>query len=164
MVKVHNYKMVFMLVSFLAGVVKRFLGIIEMSDNRLLLSGSWGVGIFDVPAFRIKDTLWKERATAAYYLHDTIYIGTLNGLYRMTKDRTVTFLGKNIPFLRKRISAIIGTSGTQFYADCFHKDDAGISGDLRMTDNGLNHYKDSGTQSKAASRRNLLIHINDILG
>src|ERR1700744_5345110 len=96
----------------------------ELSDDQLLLSGSWGVGIFDVPAFRIRDTLWRERATIAYYHNDTIYIGTLNGLYRMTRDRSVTFLGKNIPFLRKRISAITeGPDGTLWIGSY---DDAGI--------------------------------------
>jgi ligand-binding sensor domain-containing protein/two-component sensor histidine kinase len=129
--------------------------VFEMSDDRLLLSGSWGVGIFDVPAFRIKDTLWKERATTAYYHHDTIYIGTLNGLYRMTKDRTVTFLGKNIPFLRKRVSAITEYPDGTLWIGSY--DDAGIIAykDDRIT---ASITKNSGLTSGIC--RNLLIHNN----
>lgn len=78
----------------------------RINTREVLLASKSGAFIFDVSAFRIKDTLWHERATVAYNKNDTFYIGTLNGLYRSVKGQPVVFLGKETPFLQKRISAI----------------------------------------------------------
>jgi ligand-binding sensor domain-containing protein len=52
------------------------------------------------------DTIWHGRATAMYANNDTIYIGALNGLYRLLPDKTMQFPGEKIPFLQTRIAAI----------------------------------------------------------
>ena len=51
-----------------------------------------------------------ERATVVYNRNDTFYIGTLNGLYRSIKGQPLVFLGKETPFLQKRISSITGSA------------------------------------------------------
>ena len=98
----------------------------RISDRQLLLACSWGAGILNLPAFQIRDTLWHERSTVAFYKDDTTYIGTLNGLYRSVKGRPLVFLGEKTPFLRRRISSITeSANGTLWIASY---DDAGILG------------------------------------
>jgi ligand-binding sensor domain-containing protein len=75
-------------------------------DGRLLVASVWGVGDFDVKHWRFIDTIWRERATAVYCYLDTVYIGTLNGLYRLAGNRPPEFMGAAEPLLRARISAI----------------------------------------------------------
>jgi ligand-binding sensor domain-containing protein len=99
--------------------------IFEVSRDKLLLSAFWGVGLFDLHNFRLIDTLWRDRATTVYYRRDTTYIGTLNGLYAVTLNRSVVFLGKNIPFLQKRISAIAESSDSTLWIATY---DAGVIG------------------------------------
>jgi ligand-binding sensor domain-containing protein len=53
------------------------------------------------------DTFWRERTTAVYSYLDTVYVGTLNGLYRLNGRTSTDFLGENNPFLRTRISVIV---------------------------------------------------------
>jgi ligand-binding sensor domain-containing protein len=54
----------------------------------------------------IKDTIWQERATTAYAVNDTFYIGTLNGLYRLLPNGAKQFLGDRFPPFKSRIAAI----------------------------------------------------------
>lgn len=91
--------------------------IVRKNSNEFIVAAGTGVFLLDVRQFRITDTLWRERSTAVYYRNDTVYIGTLNGLYRLAPDRSWTFLGKDIPFLQKRISAVAGSpDGTLWIA------------------------------------------------
>jgi ligand-binding sensor domain-containing protein len=80
--------------------------VFRKNDRELLIGAYWGAGIFDVDAFRITDTLWRERCTAIYFRDDSTYIGTLNGLYLQKKDRSFVYLGNTVPFLKNRISSI----------------------------------------------------------
>jgi ligand-binding sensor domain-containing protein/two-component sensor histidine kinase len=97
-----------------------------LSDGQLLVASSAGLLLVDLDKGQIVDTIMKERTTTLVSLHDTTYIGTLNGLYRMTKDHRITFLGQNIPFLRKRIASIVESwYGVLWIAPY---DDAGIIG------------------------------------
>lgn len=98
----------------------------RIDQRRLLLAFSWGAGIFDLKDFRITDTLWNERATVVFYRKDTIYVGTLNGLYRSVDRQPPVFLGEKTPFLRRRIASIAESAdGTLWIASY---DDAGIIG------------------------------------
>ena len=78
----------------------------QKSSDEFLVSAFWGVGLFNLHTFLVSDTIWRERATTVYYRKDTIYIGTLNGLYAMPPERPTVFLGAKIPFLQRRISAL----------------------------------------------------------
>ena len=76
------------------------------NTNELIISTNWGVGLFDLRSFQLTDTLWRERSTTVFLRRDTLFIGTLNGLYILPPDRSPVFLGKNIPFLQKRIAGL----------------------------------------------------------
>lgn len=99
---------------------------VRINERVLLLAGKSGAYFFDVRDFAIKKVLWHERATVVFDQNDTLYIGTLNGLYRQVKDRPLEFLGKETPFLQKRIASITASAdGTLWIASY---DDAGIIG------------------------------------
>ncbi|HUB60754.1 MAG TPA: histidine kinase [Puia sp.] len=86
-------------------------------DGRLLVASVWGVGVFDVRQWRFIDTIWRERATTVLSYRDTVYIGTLNGLYRLAGNDRPMFMGASEPLLRTRISAIArGTRGIYWVA------------------------------------------------
>lgn len=97
-----------------------------LNDSQLLVASSGGLLLVDLEKQRIVDTIMKERTTTLVNLHDTTYIGTLNGLYRMTKDQRITFLGEHIPFLRKRIASIVESRYGVLWIAPY--DDAGIIG------------------------------------
>jgi ligand-binding sensor domain-containing protein len=96
------------------------------SRDRLLLSTSSGALVFDPYRNLIVDTLWRERTTALISHHDSIYVGTLNGLYRIAPDKSTVFLGSKIPFLRKRISSFAFSSDKILWIASY--DDAGVIG------------------------------------
>jgi ligand-binding sensor domain-containing protein len=97
-----------------------------IDSRRLLIGGSWGAGIFDLVNFRFTEILWQERCTAVFYHADTIYVGTLNGLYRSTGGQSPVFLGDKVPFLRRRISRITEAADGVLWIASY--DDAGIIG------------------------------------
>jgi len=97
----------------------------RIDENSLLVGFSWGAAIVDVRNFRIVDTLWHERATVVFYTNDTIYVGTLNGLYRSVKGQPPVFLGEKTPFLRRRISSVAESADGTLWISSY---DAGIIG------------------------------------
>jgi hypothetical protein len=60
----------------------------------------------DQESFTITDTIWQERATCLFSNKDTIYIGTLNGLYQLTPGKKVQNLGDSIRPFQSRIAAV----------------------------------------------------------
>ena len=99
--------------------------VFEKDKKELLVGTNSGAIFFDKYSFLSRDTIWRQRSTAVYWRNDTSYIGTLNGLYRVTADKSVLFAGAKIPFLRKRISAITGSKDGVTWIASF---DAGIIG------------------------------------
>jgi hypothetical protein len=92
-------------------------------DNYALVSTSSGVWLIDENALNdgklnMVDAIWKERATTAHYSNDTFYIGTLDGLYKISRqDKKKLFLGNDDPLLKSRIAAIRETQdGTLWIA------------------------------------------------
>ncbi|HLX65846.1 MAG TPA: two-component regulator propeller domain-containing protein, partial [Puia sp.] len=75
--------------------------------DEVLLGGYWGCVIYNIKKNAVTDTLWRERVTALGYYDGMIYIGTFNGLYRIDANRSITFLGKTIPFLSKRVTCVV---------------------------------------------------------
>ncbi|HTI11816.1 MAG TPA: histidine kinase [Puia sp.] len=96
------------------------------NERELLVTSSRGCTLFDTRAFRFTDTLFHERSTVVYSRKDSIYIGTLNGLYLVNKDRSVTYLGDEIPFFKKRIAAIAEAKDGTLWIAAY--DDGGIVG------------------------------------
>jgi len=100
-------------------------GIQRMDSGRVLISASWGAGLFDLRGFRFVDTFWRDRTTCVYCAGDTLYIGTLNGLYSMAANRSTRFCGESVPFLKKRISAITQSADSTLWISSY---DAGLIG------------------------------------
>jgi hypothetical protein len=80
--------------------------VFKMNENELLIGTGWGAAIFDLNKFRVMDTLWRERCTTVYFQDGITYVGTLNGLYLVKKDRSYVYAGATTSFLQKRISAM----------------------------------------------------------
>jgi len=62
-----------------------------LSKDKLLVASSAGLLVVDLNKGKVVDTILKERTTTLVNLHDTTYIGTLNGLYMMTKTANLLF-------------------------------------------------------------------------
>lgn len=95
-------------------------------DGKILVGSGNGFYLVDPDHFMDADTLLRERTTTVFCTHDSIYIGTLNGLYLMTADGRMQWLGKDIPFLRQRIAAMTGSGDGVLWISSY--DDAGIIG------------------------------------
>jgi len=85
-------------------IVKSFF---RKSKDQLLVATGVGVFLVSLPHLRIMDTLWKERATTVFYRKDTTYVGTLDGLFFVLKDKSRLFAGEKEPLFKNRISAIV---------------------------------------------------------
>jgi ligand-binding sensor domain-containing protein len=98
-------------------------------DGRLLVASVWGVGNFDVKQWRFIDTIWRDRATAVYCYLDTVFIGTLNGLYRLVGNRPPELMGAAEPLLRTRISSIVRGSRGIYWIATYGSGIIGFRGD-----------------------------------
>jgi len=76
------------------------------NDSELVTAGAFGIFTIDINDLHVKDTLFRDRATTIRYIDGSLYIGTINGLYVLRKDRSIEYWGDSHPNLRKRISAI----------------------------------------------------------
>jgi ligand-binding sensor domain-containing protein len=63
-------------------------------ENNVLVSTSNGVWLMDFITFKVGETIWNDRATTAHYSDNFFYIGTLDGLYIVTKQKEIYFAGK----------------------------------------------------------------------
>ncbi|HXB34592.1 MAG TPA: two-component regulator propeller domain-containing protein [Puia sp.] len=97
----------------------------ELDDHRVLVGGASGAVIFDLSVMRLTDTLWRTRVTTVYGKNDTNYIGTLQGLWRITGKDPAQFMGTGVPFLRNRIQALTESSEGILWIASY---DAGIIG------------------------------------
>jgi len=95
------------------------------TSNEIYISTPWGVALADLRTFRITDTLWRERSTCIYNRNDTLFIGTLSGLYQLYPDRRSIFLGQGNPILRKRVSSIVESADHTLWVASY---DAGVIG------------------------------------
>jgi ligand-binding sensor domain-containing protein len=75
-------------------------------ENNVLVSTSNGVWLMDVLTFKVGETIWNGRATTAHYSGGLFYIGTLDGLYIVTKQKEIYFAGNDDPLLKSKIAAI----------------------------------------------------------
>lgn len=75
------------------------------NGNNLYVAASRGIYVVDQQKIAITDTVWRERTSAVYVQGDTVFVGTLNGLF-VVRNKMTTDLGKQFPQLKYRISAI----------------------------------------------------------
>lgn len=98
---------------------------ISKSPAGLLIGTSRNVMVVDSQSLTIIDTVWKNRATTVYYNNDTVFIGTLEGLYMMLPDRSVKFMGDLFPEFKNRITHIRKAGNGTWWMSTF---DEGILG------------------------------------
>jgi hypothetical protein len=98
---------------------------ISKSPAGLLVGTSRNVMVVDSQSLTIIDTIWKNRATTVYYNNDTVFIGTLEGLYMMLPDRSVKFMGDLFPEFKNRITHIRKAGNGTWWMSTF---DEGILG------------------------------------
>lgn len=77
----------------------------DRNENLLIATGVNAIR-FDISKKKITDTVWKGRTTTLFLKGDTLYVGTLGGLYCIYPDKKVEFLGDSIPILKNRISSM----------------------------------------------------------
>ena len=131
-------------------------------DNTILLSTSSGVWLIDgtivgYNLMQVTDAIWSSRATTAHYSKDTFYIGTLDGLYKLSRqDRKSFFLGDDDPLLKSRIAAIRETPNGILWIATY---DRGIVV-YKNKKVIANISKEDGLSSNIC--RNLFLHGNDL--
>ena len=74
--------------------------------SNILVATEKNVLEIDPVTFKIIDTLWDERATCVYSNNETIYIGTLKGLYRINPGKEIQYLGEHNKLFQTRVAAI----------------------------------------------------------
>ncbi len=77
----------------------------ELDDSRWLIADASKACIFNHRTWQSERTVWPTRTTAIAARHDSIFIGTLEGLY-LVKGSVSTYLGRCGAVLQKRISKI----------------------------------------------------------
>jgi hypothetical protein len=74
--------------------------------DQLYVASKENVFVVNVETFKVTDTIWRERATTVFAASDTVYIGTLGGLYCRLPNGAIQFLGEKEPAFNTRITAI----------------------------------------------------------
>ncbi len=130
-------------------------------DKHVLLSTSSGVWLVDEATLsdgglEVTEAMWNERATTAHYYKDTFYIGTLDGLYKITANKEKFFAGDDDPLLKSRIAAIRETKEGILWIATY---DRGIVA-YKNRKVIVNIAKEDGLSSNIC--RNLFLHGNDL--
>jgi two-component sensor histidine kinase len=76
----------------------------EMENGQLLVGMARRTMLVDPQSLVVKDTIWSYRTTSVCNYDNEYYIGTVNGLYIVSKDKRARFMGDSFPPLRQRIS------------------------------------------------------------
>jgi Histidine kinase/Y_Y_Y domain/Two component regulator propeller len=79
---------------------------VQEIENKYLLGTVDKLIIANKLDFKIIDTIWHERTTFANFIDSNYYIGTINGLYKLSTNKVSTYLGASIPIFQRRISSI----------------------------------------------------------
>jgi ligand-binding sensor domain-containing protein len=78
---------------------------IEELENGMLLVGTGRRTLLvNTEKLITIDTIWPHRTTSVCSYNNAYYIGTVNGLYIVTKDKHTRYMGDVYPSLRQRIS------------------------------------------------------------
>lgn len=81
---------------------------VDVVDSNTLLVGLSSYNhLVDSRTLSIKEKIWMNRATAVSYYNNEYFIGTLNGLYVVSKNKTIRFLGDKHDALRNRIGYFV---------------------------------------------------------
>ncbi|MCS3801865.1 two-component regulator propeller domain-containing protein [Niastella sp. OAS944] len=76
----------------------------ELKNGQLLVGMARRTILADAQSLAVKDTIWPHRTTSVCEYDNEYYIGTVNGLYIVSKNKRTRFMGDSFPPLRQRIS------------------------------------------------------------
>ncbi|OQP45460.1 hypothetical protein A4H97_32470 [Niastella yeongjuensis] len=107
--------------------------------NSIIVTSQSCVVTLDQQTLKVQDTLLPERATCVFSNNDTVYIGTLNGLYQLLPDKRLVNLGEKMRSLQGRITDV--------------KEDANYVVWVATAGDGLVGYR-NGEQVRNFSRHN----------
>jgi hypothetical protein len=113
-------------------------------NDTLLISSHSKTALYKINKNVVEElnVLHSGRSTCAYKKDGIYYAGTLNGLFAITAGGTETFLGKNIPILRNRISAFAETADGTLWIGTYEQGIVGykqgrITANITMDSGGL---------------------------
>jgi ligand-binding sensor domain-containing protein len=87
--------------------------IIRKNENQFIAVTGANVFVFDPHSFKITDTIWNKRATSAFVQNDTLYIGSIDGVFRLLPNGSSEFLGDRFSVFKNRVTHIVAhRSGT----------------------------------------------------
>jgi hypothetical protein len=78
----------------------------EISNDTALIATGRAVLTMNAHTLKIIDTIWYERGTKAIFHNNHYFVGTLNGLFEIGRDKKAVFLGNLSPALSRRITDI----------------------------------------------------------
>jgi len=79
--------------------------VVDETDNgTLLICTGRRALLADAEKLTTRDTIWPNRTTSACYYNNEYYIGTVDGLYILSKDKHARYMGDVHSALRQRIS------------------------------------------------------------
>ncbi|MEO8404211.1 MAG: histidine kinase [Chitinophagaceae bacterium] len=100
--------------------------IYEISKDTLLVATNTNVQLLNANTLLPIDTIWKQRATTAYYTNNEFYIGTTDGLYCVQRNGSSQFIGDSISVLAGHIGEILPGDDGILWITTFGKGVAGI--------------------------------------
>lgn len=80
--------------------------LLQLDSNTLLISNSTDCSIYDIGNMKLINTIYPHRSTYSTYFANNYYVGTLEGLYKITPQKQQTYLGNNHPSLKRRITCL----------------------------------------------------------
>jgi ligand-binding sensor domain-containing protein len=75
----------------------------KINNDKILVGTGTNTVIVDVHSFKTIDTIWYSRSTSVAAINGQYYIGSLNGLHRVSTDKTATHLADIAQELNRRI-------------------------------------------------------------
>lgn len=94
-------------------------------NDTLLIASAGGAYRLSLKQPHTLDTLCRFRATCALKFRDSIYIGSLNGLYKYA-GRKLQYLGMESPLLRNRINTIAPGTDSMLWVGTYENGVAGL--------------------------------------
>lgn len=85
-------------------------GVDMVNDSTILVATGRNLLLLDSKTLAVRDTILHYRSTAACYYNNAYYVGTVNGLYLVSKDKRLHNLGNIHPALGHRISYFAKTA------------------------------------------------------
>lgn len=87
----------------------------ELENGLLLVGTGRRTLLVDPEKMEVKDTIWPNRTTSVCFYNNTYYIGTVNGLYLVSKNKQAHYMGDIVPSLRQRISYFCKSSDGRLF-------------------------------------------------